>query len=211
LARGPLFGTYLAPAPATLSTSNAGHSKIVGEASMKRLILLGVVVVGGAFYLGWFTFTTDSSGPSEHVNIVIDKDKVHADEARAVEKLRAFEQQVEVQGQNASQGMPPADRSARRANPAQQYDNTQPTGYDSQPAGYVNPPTGGYGAGPGGQRYEPPAGYGGQPAGYGAQQPAQPAPGPDPYELPEDESRPVARPAVRPAGGGGSDFSRGFE
>ncbi|MGH7139085.1 MAG: hypothetical protein ACREHD_25340 [Pirellulales bacterium] len=71
---------------------------------MKRAILLLVVVVGGAFYLGWFTFTTDDSGQTEHVNIVIDKNKVHQDEARAIEKLHSFEQQAEAQKQSGRVG-----------------------------------------------------------------------------------------------------------
>lgn len=62
---------------------------------MKRAILLLIVVVGGAFYLGWFTFTTDSSGPTEHVDIVIDKGKVEASEQQAIEGAKKFVQQLE--------------------------------------------------------------------------------------------------------------------
>jgi hypothetical protein len=81
---------------------------------MKRAILLLVVLVGGAFYLGWFTFTTDGTGAKEHVNIVIDKDKVHQDEARAVEKLQTLEQQIEARNASAPAELPTADRSADR-------------------------------------------------------------------------------------------------
>jgi hypothetical protein len=158
---------------------------------MKRAILLVVVLVGGAFYLGWFTFTTDSSGPTEHVNIAIDKDKVHADEARAIEKLHAYEQQIEAQSQNTSPEQARPDRAAfRPTTPAPQtvspYGTAQPDGYGGQPAGYST-----------------------QPAGYPTQPVEAPAAGPDPYELPE-EPRPVARPAARPAAETDS-FSRGFE
>lgn len=62
---------------------------------MKRAILLLVVVVGGAFYLGWFTFTTESNGPTERVNIVVDKDKIKASEQQAIEGIKQFEQQLE--------------------------------------------------------------------------------------------------------------------
>lgn len=108
---------------------------------MKRAILLLVVVVGGAFYLGWFTFTTDSSGPQEHINIVIDKDKVRQDEGRAVEKLHAFEQQVETQNQAAPGTSPQVDRSADR----RMRSTPEPVPYQPQPtAGVVEPaPTGG--------------------------------------------------------------------
>lgn len=110
---------------------------------MKRAILLLVVVVGGAFYLGWFTFTTDDSGQTEHVNIVIDKNKVHQDEARAIEKLHSFEQQAEAQGQSGAT-RPSTDRSAsqRVVAPIQ-----PPSAYEAQPGGYTagqaEPPTAG--------------------------------------------------------------------
>jgi hypothetical protein len=151
---------------------------------MKRAILLLVVLVGGAFYLGWFTFTTDDSGQSEHVNIVIDKNKVHADEARAIEKLHSFEQQAESQaGQAALSG---TDRSARRpVNPPQAtpYEVPQPAEYQPEPA--FNP--------------APPPSY---PTG----QIEPPAAGSDPYEVPA-----APRPASRPAAETAESFSRGFQ
>ncbi|HVX16104.1 MAG TPA: hypothetical protein VHC22_33270 [Pirellulales bacterium] len=177
---------------------------------MKRAILLAIVLVGGAFYLGWFTFTTDSSGPNEHVNIVINKDKVHADEARAIEKLHSFEQQAQAQGQAAvqdetqAQNSPAArfERTARQAlrqqpqsvsdyqmqQPQQQYQTAQPQYPGAQPQ---------YPANPAQPQYQ------NQPAGY-ANEPAQG--GVDPYELPQ-RSRPQ-----RPAADTNSEtFSRGFE
>ena len=112
---------------------------------MKRAILLVVVLVGGAFYLGWFTFTTDSSGPTEHVNIAIDKDKVHQDEARAIEKLHSFEQQIETQSPNASPALPRPDRASRQPATAlpqsvSPYETEQAGGYPTQP---VEPPAAG--------------------------------------------------------------------
>ncbi|HVA47222.1 MAG TPA: hypothetical protein VNH11_12715 [Pirellulales bacterium] len=81
---------------------------------MKRAILLLVVVVGGAFYLGWFTFTTsnDPTGHAEHVNILIDKDKVHEDEARALEKLHSFENQIQEKNRASGTASPAAGQSA---------------------------------------------------------------------------------------------------
>lgn len=156
---------------------------------MKRAILLLVVLVGGAFYLGWFTFTTDDSGQSEHVNIVIDKNKVHQDEARAIEKLHSLEQQAESQAGQAA--VPAAERSARRpVNPQQApagYEPTQPAGYQ-QPQGYdFNNPS-------------PPQSY---PAG----QYEPPATGADPYGVPQ-EPRAASRPATPTAE---DNFSRGFQ
>lgn len=102
---------------------------------MKRAILLLVVVVGGAFYLGWFTFTTDDSGQTEHVNIVIDKNKVHQDEARAVEKLHSFEQQVETQNQQNQAALPTFDRSSGQPSSAP-LEPVSP--YNAQPGGYAS-------------------------------------------------------------------------
>ncbi|HEX5442818.1 MAG TPA: hypothetical protein VFW87_03270 [Pirellulales bacterium] len=66
---------------------------------MKKTILLLIVVVGGAFYLGWFTFTTNKSGNTEHVDIIFDKDKIHEDELKAFEKLNEYEQQLSEQAE----------------------------------------------------------------------------------------------------------------
>ena len=66
---------------------------------MKRAILLLVVVVGGAFYLGWFTLTTSKTGDTEHLNIAIDEAKVHEDELKAFEKLNEYEQHVKQQAE----------------------------------------------------------------------------------------------------------------
>lgn len=103
---------------------------------MKRAILLLVVVVGGAFYLGWFTFTTDNGGQTEHVNIVINKDKVRQDEARALEKLHGYEQQVESQAATTGQSSPERATVARRA-VAQPGPSPYPT---SQPGVYPTSP-----------------------------------------------------------------------
>ena len=66
---------------------------------MKKAILLLIVVVGGAFYLGWFTFSTSGTGSTEHVDVVIDKDKIHEDELKAFEKLNEYEQQLSKQAE----------------------------------------------------------------------------------------------------------------
>lgn len=99
---------------------------------MKRAILLLLVVVGGAFYLGWFTFTTDNSGETEHVNIVIDKAKIRQDEAKALQRLHAYEQQVQSQGQTGQSSGPAPENDAAPA-----YETTQSGGnstYSAQPS-----------------------------------------------------------------------------
>ena len=85
---------------------------------MKRAILLLVVVVGGAFYLGWFTFTTDSSGPTEHVDIAIDKGKVEASEQQAIEGAKKLVQQLENHATTATSATgAPAGQMATFAGP----------------------------------------------------------------------------------------------
>jgi hypothetical protein len=165
---------------------------------MKRAILLLVVVVGGAFYLGWFTFTTDGTGQNEQVHIVINKEKVHQDEGRALQKLHELEQQAEAQAQAGAagatsqqpalpQGPAPADRSADR----RMRKSPQPISSDApqQPAGV--PVENGY-----------------QPLPQQGYAPAQPLPqATDPYEVPE---RPRAA-NRQGAGAAEENFSRGFQ
>jgi hypothetical protein len=154
---------------------------------MKRAILLLVVLVGGAFYLGWFTFTTDSTGQTEHVNIVINKDKVQQDEGRALQKLHSLEQQAEEQGRTSAQGLPGADRSADR----RMQTLPQPIApYEPQQPGNVSNET----------RYQPAAGT--------EYAPAEPAPqSVDPYETPQ-RPRSAGRPVTE---GANENFSRGFQ
>jgi hypothetical protein len=159
---------------------------------MKRAILLLVVFVGGAFYLGWFTFTTDGTGQNEQVHIVINKEKVEQDEARALQKLHSIEQQAEAKAQAdaAAAGQPavPAtDRSAdrRMRSPQQPISPYAP----QQPGGI-------------------PADNGYQPLPQQQYAPVQPVPqGVDPYELPEQPR------AVNRQGAAASEesFSRGFQ
>lgn len=106
---------------------------------MKRAILLLVVVVGGAFYLGWFTFTTDNSGQTEHVNIVIDKNKIRQDEARALDKLHAYEQQVQSQAQSGQTGAASQPATSQAPQEAAPYATTQPGAYPVQPASSGDP------------------------------------------------------------------------
>jgi len=55
--------------------------------------LLGVVfllmlVVGGlGWFLGWFTLSTSGDGVNTHINVVVDQQKMKADEERAKTKL----------------------------------------------------------------------------------------------------------------------------
>jgi hypothetical protein len=51
------------------------------------LALLVVVVLGVGFYLGWFSFSTDSTNQKTNFNITVDKDKIREDAEKAKEKV----------------------------------------------------------------------------------------------------------------------------
>jgi hypothetical protein len=53
------------------------------------LLLIGIVGVG--FYRGWFQLSTDTANPRPSATITVDKDKIHADEQQAKEKIRDLE------------------------------------------------------------------------------------------------------------------------
>jgi hypothetical protein len=153
---------------------------------MKRAVLLLVVLVGGAFYLGWFTFTTDNTGQTEHVNIVINKDKVEQDEGRALQKLHSLEQQAEEQARANAQALPATDRSADR----RMQTVPQPIApFDSQQGDASSQNV--YRPGPASE--------------YAPAEPAAQAV--DPYETPQ-RTRAASRPAAESAN---ESFSRGFQ
>jgi hypothetical protein len=60
---------------------------------MKRLflvlILLAGATVGLGFYLGWFTLTTQTAADGkQNVTVTVDKDKIKADEHKAIDKTK---------------------------------------------------------------------------------------------------------------------------
>jgi hypothetical protein len=68
---------------------------------MKKTILLLLLLIGVAYYLHWFNFTTEGTGTNEHINITLDKTKIAEDEAKAVRVLKDEEQRI---AQDAAQG-----------------------------------------------------------------------------------------------------------
>ncbi len=65
---------------------------------MKRflvvLALIVVIVVGLSFYLGWWSFTSDSTDHKGHLTVTVDKDKIQEDKKKALEKVQDLEHQV---------------------------------------------------------------------------------------------------------------------
>jgi hypothetical protein len=58
------------------------------------LVLLVVGIAGLGFYRGWFSLSTDSTDHKPSATITVDKDKIHADEEKAKEKVQGLGQKV---------------------------------------------------------------------------------------------------------------------
>lgn len=55
------------------------------------VLLVAISVLG--FYRGWFYVSTDRMDQKPNATITVDKDKIHADEEKAKEKLRGLRQE----------------------------------------------------------------------------------------------------------------------
>jgi hypothetical protein len=56
------------------------------------LLLVGVAGLG--FYRGWFHLSTNSTDQKPSATITVDKDKIHADEEKATEKVEGLGRNV---------------------------------------------------------------------------------------------------------------------
>lgn len=153
---------------------------------MKKTILLLALIAGGGYYLHWYTFTTETVGNSEHVNVVIDKNKIKQDEEQALEKLHGMQGQAESQVLEDARQRVSSAIAPENAGPAVQV--------VEQPNGFA--PRTGY----------PPQGAYQQPSGYAPQTPYPPQQ--DPYGEPQSYSPPQPRQPPRTAA---QDLDRGFE
>lgn len=156
---------------------------------MKKTIMLLALVAGAGYYLHWYTFSTETVGKTQHVHVIIDKEKIKQDEERALEKLRGvqgdFENRVEEEArQRVSAGFEDAGQ-------------LPPVRVVEQPDGYA--PRNGYPQ----QGYPPQGAY--PPGNYGPQ--GAVAPQADPYADPQTYEPPRRRP-VRTAA---QDLNRGFQ
>ena len=57
-------------------------------------VLLLVGVAGLGFYQGWFHLSTNSTDQKPSATITVDKDKIHADEEMAKEKVEGLGQKA---------------------------------------------------------------------------------------------------------------------
>ena len=54
------------------------------------VVLLLVGIAGLGFYRGWFHLSTNSTDQKPSATITVDKDKIHADQEMAKEKVQGF-------------------------------------------------------------------------------------------------------------------------
>jgi predicted negative regulator of RcsB-dependent stress response len=58
------------------------------------VVLLLVGIVGVGFYQGWFQVSTNNTDQKPSATVTVDKDKIHADEQKAKEKMEGFGQEA---------------------------------------------------------------------------------------------------------------------
>jgi hypothetical protein len=83
-----------------------------GDAIMKKTIFVLALLVGAAYYLHWFNFTTEGTGSNEHVNITFDKAKIAEDEAKAVRVLHDEAGRLEQDAAHEGYAVTPAPASS---------------------------------------------------------------------------------------------------
>ena len=68
------------------------------------VVLLLVGIAGFGLYRGWFHFSTNSADQQPSATITVDKDKIHADEEKAKEKVQAFGRKAREQTGQQTEG-----------------------------------------------------------------------------------------------------------
>ena len=67
------------------------------------VVLLLVGIAGFGFYRGWFHISTNSAVQESSATITVDKDKIHADEEKAKEKVQGLGQEVKEKTGNLTE------------------------------------------------------------------------------------------------------------
>ncbi len=60
------------------------------KALFGAILLLLACIIGLGFYQGWFHITTHNTDQKSSASIIVDKDKIRADEGKAKEKVEEF-------------------------------------------------------------------------------------------------------------------------
>ena len=65
---------------------------------MNRLLIVFILLVAGViglgFYMKWVHIASDNTDDKIHINVEMDKDKIHEDEKKALEKVKDLGHQV---------------------------------------------------------------------------------------------------------------------
>ena len=64
------------------------------KALMFVVVLLLVVIAGVGFYRGWFRLSMENSDHQPSATITVDKDKIHEDEQKSKDKVKAYGQEA---------------------------------------------------------------------------------------------------------------------
>ncbi|HUY33283.1 MAG TPA: hypothetical protein VMV69_10925 [Pirellulales bacterium] len=109
---------------------------------MKKTILLLAAVAGAGYYLHWFNFTTSGTGTDEHINITLDKTKIHADESKAVRVLKLEGQRIQQDAAlpGPANGSQPASDPNQQSAGAARDANATPSGPPAYDPYAPNPP-----------------------------------------------------------------------
>jgi hypothetical protein len=67
------------------------------------LVLLVIAVVGLGFYMGWFSFSTDSTNDKTNLKITIDEDKFRKDKDKAIQKVQEAGESVKEKTKTATE------------------------------------------------------------------------------------------------------------
>ncbi len=67
---------------------------------MKKILILLVLAVVGisaiGFQRGWFQLASEGQGGKTNVTLTVDRDKIHEDEAKAMNKVQHTEEKIAV-------------------------------------------------------------------------------------------------------------------
>ena len=60
-------------------------------------VVLMAVVIGVGFYRGWWNFASDSTDTKVHLNVTVDKNKIHEDKETALKKVQDLGHDVKTE------------------------------------------------------------------------------------------------------------------
>jgi hypothetical protein len=78
---------------------------------MKTLLFVAVVLLAGiaavGFYQGWFRLSTNSADQKPSATITVDKEKIHADEEKAKDKMQGLGHKMKENNRDLTEKVKP--------------------------------------------------------------------------------------------------------